>query len=88
MDRFLYRLSVSQHVETFTLKGALLLAAWQAPISRPTMDIDLLGRTDNAVDRIVMLMSEISQLAVPDDGIVFDPALRTRFVGILIFRRR
>jgi Nucleotidyl transferase AbiEii toxin, Type IV TA system len=74
MERFLYRLSVSQHVETFTLKGALLLTAWQAPISRPTMDIDLLGRTDNAVDTIVMLMREISQVVVPDDGIVFDPA--------------
>ena len=50
MERFLYRLSMSPHVETFTLKGALLLTAWQAPISRPTMDIDFLGRTDNAVD--------------------------------------
>jgi hypothetical protein len=38
------------------------------------MDIDLLGRTDNAGDIIVMLMREISQLAVADDGIVFDPA--------------
>lgn len=96
MERFLYRLSVSQHVEAFTLKGALLLMAWQAPISRPTMDIDLLGRTDNGVDTIVALMREISQVAVTDDGIVFDPAsftgeviredadysgVRTTFVG-------
>lgn len=78
MERFLYRLSVSPHVEAFTLKGALLLTAWQAPISRPTMDIDLLGRTDNAVDMIVTLMRDISQLAVADDGIVFDP---TSFAG-------
>ena len=74
MERFLYRLSVSAHVESFTLKGALLLTAWQAPISRPTMDIDLLGRTDNAVDTIVKVMHEISQLVVPDDGISFDSA--------------
>ena len=73
MERFLYRLSVSPHVETFTLKGALLLTAWQAPISRPTMDIDLLGRTDNAVDTIITVMREISQTAVADDEIVFDP---------------
>ena len=78
MERFLYRLSVSPHVEMFTLKGALLLTAWQAPISRPTMDIDLLGRTDNAVDTIVKLMREISQLEVANDGIVFDP---TSFAG-------
>jgi hypothetical protein len=96
MERFLYRLSVSPLVEMFTLKGALLLTAWQAPISRPTMDIDLLGRTDNAVDTIVKLMREISQLEVANDGIVFDPAsfagetiredadyagVRTEFVG-------
>jgi hypothetical protein len=74
MERFLYRLSVSAHVESFTLKGALLLTAWQAPISRPTMDIDLLGREDNAVDTIVTVMREISQLVVPDDGISFDSA--------------
>jgi len=73
MERFLSRLSVSSHVETFTLKGALLLTAWQAPISRPTMDIDLLGRTDNAVDTIVTVMREVSQTTVADDGIVFDP---------------
>ena len=33
------------------------------------MDIDLLGRTDNAVDTIVTLMGEISQQAVFSDGI-------------------
>jgi len=96
MERFLYRLSMSPHVEAFTLKGALLLTAWQAPISRPTMDIDLLGRTDNAVEAIVALMREISQAEVTDDGIVFDPSsfageviredadyagVRTTFVG-------
>jgi hypothetical protein len=53
MERFLYRLSVSPHAEKFLLKGALLLTAWHAPISRPTMDIDLLGRTDNGIDFIV-----------------------------------
>jgi hypothetical protein len=33
MERFLYRLSKSRHVETFILKGALLLAAWRSPRS-------------------------------------------------------
>jgi hypothetical protein len=39
---FLYRPSISPHDERLLLKSALLLTAWQAPISRPTMDIDLL----------------------------------------------
>ena len=98
MERFLYRLSVSSQVDAFTLKGALLLTAWQAPLSRPTMDIDLLGRTDNAVDAILDLVREISQTEVVDDGIAFDPAsfaaetiredadysgVRIRFIGYL-----
>lgn len=71
MERFLYRLSVSPHADKFLLKGALLLSAWQAPISRPTRDIDLLGKTDNSVDAIVQLMTEIGQSDVIDDGMNF-----------------
>lgn len=81
MERFLYRLSVSPHADKFLLKGALLLTAWQAPISRPTMDIDLLGRTDNAIDSIVQLMREVVQLDVPDDGLLF---VTTSFSGTAI----
>lgn len=73
MERFLYRLSVSPHSERFLLKGALMLTAWRAPISRPTMDIDLLGRTSNEVDAIVEIMCEVAQTEVPNDGVTFDP---------------
>src|ERR1700722_16263400 len=81
MERFLYRLKVLPHADKFLLKGALLLTAWQAPISRPTMDIDLLGRTDNAIDSIVQLMQEVAQLDVPDDGLAF---VITSFSGAAI----
>jgi predicted nucleotidyltransferase component of viral defense system len=74
MERFLYRLSVSPHGGKFLLKGALLLTVWQAPITRPTMDIDLLGRTSNEIDAILQIMKKVAQLEVPNDGIVFDPA--------------
>jgi hypothetical protein len=74
MERFLYRLSVSPHGGKFLLKGALLLTVGQAPITRPTMDIDLLGRTSNEIDAILQIMKEVAQLEVPNDGIVFDPA--------------
>lgn len=49
MERFLYRLSRSRYAEQFVLKGALLLTAWRASLSRSTMDIDLLGRTSNGL---------------------------------------
>ena len=45
MERFLYRLAKSPFADRFVLKGALLLTAWRAPLSRPTMGIDLTGRT-------------------------------------------
>jgi len=72
MERFLYRLSRSPHADTFVLKGALMLTAWQAPVSRPTRDIDLLGRMDNAVDTVVQVLREVCVQDVQPDGLSFD----------------
>jgi hypothetical protein len=52
IERFLYRLSKSSCADKFILKGALMLMVWESPVSRPTMDIDLLGRVENRVDSI------------------------------------
>ena len=43
VERFLYRLAKSPHASKLVLKGALMFTAWQAPVSRPTMDIDPWG---------------------------------------------
>ena len=64
MERFLYRLAKSPHADRFILKGALLLTAWRAPVSRPTMDIDLAGRTNNQPDHIQELVSAVCGAAV------------------------
>ena len=45
MERFLHRLSQSPHSNKFVLKGALVLRVWNSPDLRPTMDIDMLGKT-------------------------------------------
>ncbi|MBI1348768.1 nucleotidyl transferase AbiEii/AbiGii toxin family protein [bacterium] len=71
MERFLYRLSQSPHAERFILKGALLFNLWGAPSSRPTRDIDLLGRLNNSVDALVPVFRDVCQLAVEPDGLVF-----------------
>jgi len=71
MERFLYRLSQSPHAERFILKGALLFNLWGAPSSRPTRDIDLLGRLNNSVDALVPVFRDVGQLAVEADGLVF-----------------
>lgn len=74
MERFLYRLSKSHYVDNFVLKGALMLTVWKAPLSRPTIDIDLLGRIDNSIETIVEVTKEICRQEVEPDGIAFDVA--------------
>jgi hypothetical protein len=54
LERFLYRLSLSKDSNRFILKNALMLRIWKAPQIRPTIDIDMLGRTSNKVLRITM----------------------------------
>ena len=46
IERFLYRLSRSTHAIRFILKGALMLPVWSGSASRPTMDIDCLGKME------------------------------------------
>ena len=74
MERFLFRLSQSSHADKFVLKGALMLRVWQAPMMRPTMDIDMLAReTSNEVAQIENQVRDICLIAVePGDGLEFD----------------
>lgn len=72
MERFLYRLTRSRHANEFILKGGLMLTVWKAPSSRPTMDIDLLGRTANDVSTVVAIFRELCEQDVEPDGLAFD----------------
>jgi len=72
MERYLYRLSQSAYSQHFILKGALMLRVWQAPEFRPTMDIDMLGKTSNDEASVVSQISEILEVAVDPDGLIFD----------------
>lgn len=71
MERFLFRLSMSQFRERFILKGALMLRTWGISQFRPTMDIDMLGITSNDQEIIVSQIKEIIRTEVADDGIVY-----------------
>ncbi|MBK8975064.1 MAG: nucleotidyl transferase AbiEii/AbiGii toxin family protein [Planctomycetes bacterium] len=74
MERFLYRLAKSPHADRFVLKGALMMLVWKVPVSRPTMDIDLLGYVDNDIGTLVDICKAVCGQPVEADGIVFDPA--------------
>jgi len=73
MERFLYRLSMSDYAETFILKGALLFLVWE-PVyrRRTTLDIDLLGFSENSLPRLKQIAREICETDVEDDGVIFD----------------
>lgn len=73
LERWLYRLSRSEHAARFVLKGALLLRVWAVPVARPTRDIDLLARTSNDLDAVRRVVGDICQAAVEPDGMEFDP---------------
>jgi len=98
MERFLYRLSQSQHSDRFILKGALMLRIWHASQSRPTRDIDMLGITNNSPEAISAQILEILATDVTDDGLIFNAdqlsteiitedadyqGVRVRFSGLL-----
>jgi len=72
MERFLYLLAKSPYSDRFVLKGALLLTAWRAPQSRPTMDIELAGRVDNQLDHIKEIVARVCEVDVEPDGIPFN----------------
>jgi hypothetical protein len=101
MERFHYRLTQSKHADRFILKGALMLRVWQSAdfstLSRPMMDIDMLGKINNDMDGICATVADIVSIDI-DDGLVFDSAtikgeiikegadyegVRIRFIGTL-----
>jgi predicted nucleotidyltransferase component of viral defense system len=72
IERFIYRLSKSPHAEKFILKGALMFSAWCGFASRPTMDIDLLGKIDNRLEVISAAIKDACLMDVEADGISFN----------------
>ena len=72
IERFIYRLSRNPHADRFILKGALMFWAWSGPVSRTTMDIDLLGKIDNRIEVIVAVMKDVCVMVVEADGMSFN----------------
>lgn len=72
LERWLFRLSQSPYRDRLILKGALLFVVWKTVTTRPTRDIDFLGRLRNDLESIRAVIAEICQVKVDDDGLVFD----------------
>lgn len=72
LERFLYRLAVSDRRDRFVLKGVMLLRLWSDRPYRATLDLDLLRRGDGAFDAIRDDLRAIVATPVPPDGVGFD----------------
>jgi len=71
LERWLYRLSRSEHADRLVLKGALLLRVWDLPFGRPTRDIDLLACIDNDLDSVRRMVETICGTSVDEDGMEY-----------------
>ncbi len=73
LERFLYRLSISDHRDQFLLKGALLFDLWFDVPLRPTRDIDLLGFQLPDASYLLKTFEDLCEIQV-EDGVTFDRA--------------
>ena len=72
LERFLYRLSHSEHRSELILKGAMLFQVWSQTPHRATRDLDLLASGDVSIEGIKAKISAICAVEAPEDGLVFD----------------
>ena len=78
-ERFLYRLSASDEVDRFTLKGAALFRVWIEKDLRPTRDVDFLAAGGADLPAVRTAMETVCVIPCSEDGVVFDTAtLRIR----------
>ena len=72
LQRFLYRLSVSEYADSFLLKGAWLFVVWNNVLHRPTKDVDLLAFGSNDQDELLTIFKSIASVAIEvPDGLFF-----------------
>jgi len=74
LERFLYRLSLSPHADSFVLKGAMLFFVWTGAASRPTRDLDLLAYLAAEPEEIRRVFQDICLTAVEEDALEFQAA--------------
>jgi hypothetical protein len=72
LERFLYRLAVSNRRDRFVLKGAMLLRLWSERPYRATRDLDLLRLGDGSFDAIREDLRVIVATPAPPDAVNFD----------------
>jgi len=71
LERLMYRLSISEHRDSFVLKGGMLVTLWIGDENRVTRDADFLGFGDASEGHLISVFSEVMSQQL-DDGLVYD----------------
>lgn len=71
LERLMYRLSISEHRDSFVLKGGMLVTLWIGDEHRVTRDADFLGFGEASEEHLISVFSEVMNQQV-DDGLVYD----------------
>jgi predicted nucleotidyltransferase component of viral defense system len=71
LERLMYRLSITEHCDSFVLKGGMLVTLWIGDENRVTRDADFLGIGDASEERLISVFSEVMSQQV-EDGLVYD----------------
>ena len=77
LERFLFRLSKSQHREELVLKGAMLFQVWSEIPHRATRDLDFLARGEGSPVWIEGRVRSIVTIEEQEDGLLFDLSAMT-----------
>jgi hypothetical protein len=72
LERFLYRLGVSDLRDRFVLKGAMLLRLWSDRPYRATRDLDFLRRGEDTAEAIRKDLRAVIGTPAPPDAVTFD----------------
>ncbi len=74
IERFIYRISISNYKDNFILKGGVLLyAIYDKEYSRATADIDLLSKgIKNDIDKIRKVFQDIIRIDYFNDFVTYD----------------
>ncbi|WP_158747682.1 nucleotidyl transferase AbiEii/AbiGii toxin family protein [Acidisphaera sp. L21] len=87
-ERFLARLSASEHASRLVLKGAYVFTLWHGDLMRSTLDVDLHGYETDMV-RICDILLAVAAASRDDDGLYFvvaearfKPLVGSRLAGL------
>ena len=72
IERFLYRLGISEYKNKFVLKGAMLFIIWTENPHRTTKDLDLQLIENISRNEIMKILKSVCEMKVEPDGLLFD----------------